>query len=165
MVDWTFEDTLTAIQSMPSILTSVLQSMDGLCSGDIRFAKIQTNLQMHAIPLDILEKWVADGKFNPERMAESDYSHSMAILVILNPNAQGTALESVGIGLVVCQRKAPIGQISTIPLLIKYTHSLLEAEGQEQDILHYHGQLWWAHGICHGSSILRSLSIGVRPYG
>ena len=45
----------------------------------------------------ILEKWVEDGKFNPEQMAESDYSHSMAILVILSPNAQGTALESVGI--------------------------------------------------------------------
>ena len=33
-------------------------------------------------------------------------------------------------GLVIHQRKAQIGQISTIPLLIKYAHSLLEAEGQ-----------------------------------
>ena len=47
--------------------------------------------------LAILEKWVEDGKFNPEQMAESDYSHSTAILVVLSPNAQGTALESAGI--------------------------------------------------------------------
>ena len=130
MADWTFEDTLTAIQSLPSILASILQSADGLCLGDIHSAKIQTTLQMCAVLLAVLKKWVEDGKFNPEQMAESDYSRSMAILVVLNPNTQITALESVGVGLIVRQCKALIGQISTIPLLIKYTCFLLEVEGQ-----------------------------------
>ena len=101
MADWTFEDALMAIQSLPSILASVLQSADGLHFGDIHFAKIHTTLWMHAMPLAILEKWVENGSFNPECMAEGDYSHSMAILLALNPDAQGKDIESMGIGLIV----------------------------------------------------------------
>ena len=85
MVDWTFEDALAAIQSPPSIPTSVLQSADGICLGDICFVKIHTTLWMHAVPLmplAILEKWVENGSFNPEHMAEGDYSHSTAILLV-----------------------------------------------------------------------------------
>ena len=81
---------------------------------------------MHALPLAVLEKWVENGSFNPEHMAEGDYSHSTAILIALSPNTQGTDLESAGIGLIVYQCKAPIGQISTIPHLIKYACSLME---------------------------------------
>ena len=93
-----------------SILTSVLQSTHGVHLGRYTFAKIQTTLWMCMLCCSaILEKWVEDGKFNPERMAENDYSHSMAILVILSPNAQGTALESAGIGLVICRHRVPIG--------------------------------------------------------
>ena len=119
MVDWTFKDALIAIQSPPSILASILQSMDGLRLGDICFAKIQTTLQMCALcSLAILEKWVENGSFNPECMADGDYSHSTAILVILSPNAQGTALESVSIGLIVHWRKVPVGQIGNIPQVL-----------------------------------------------
>ena len=63
-------------------------------------------------------------------MAEGDYSCSIAILVVLSPNAKGKALDSVGIGLVIHRCKAPIVLTSTIPLLIKYTHSMLAAEEQ-----------------------------------
>ena len=97
MADWTFEDALTAIQSPPSILTSVLQSTDGLCLGNICFGKIQTTLRMCTIPITVLEKWAEGGSFNPERIAEGDYSHTTAILILLNPNAEGTALESTSI--------------------------------------------------------------------
>ena len=136
MADWTFEDALTAIQSPPSILASVLQSTDGLHLGDIHFAKIHTTLQMCTVPLTILEKWVENGSFNPEHMAEGDYSCSTAILIMLNPNAQGTNIESVGIRLIVCWCKAPIGQKGTILHLIKYAHSLMEAEGQSTEPEH-----------------------------
>ena len=76
-----------------------------------------------AVPLTILEKWVENGSFNPEHMAEGDYSCSMAILVILSPNAHGTAIESACIGLVICRCKAPVGQLGNIPHLIKYARS------------------------------------------
>ena len=136
MVDWTFEDALMAIQSLPLIPASVLQSTDCLCLGDIHFAKIQPTLKMHTMPIAVLEKWVEGGSFNPKCMAEGDYSHSTAILIIFNPNAQGTALESMSVMLVVCRCKSPVGQISTIPKLIKYTHSLMEVEGQSSEPVH-----------------------------
>ena len=109
MVDWTFEDALTAIQSLPSIPTSILQSADDICLGDICFAKIHTTLQMCAVPFTVLEKWVENGSFNPECMAEGDYSHSMAILLTFNPDAWCKDIESVGIGLIVHWCKAPLG--------------------------------------------------------
>ena len=96
-----FKDALAAIQSPPSIPISVLQSVGGLCLGDIRFAKIQTTLHMQTIPIVILEKWPEDGNLNPEHMAEGDYSHTTAILILLNPNAKGIALENTSIGLIV----------------------------------------------------------------
>ena len=94
MADWTFKDALTAIQSLPSIPTSILQSTGGLRLGDIHFTKIQTTLQMRTVPIVVLEKWAEGGSFNLECMAEGHYSHTTAILILLNPNAEGTALES-----------------------------------------------------------------------
>ena len=133
MADWTFKDALAAILSPPSIPASVLQSADGLCLGDICFAKIQTTLWICAVLLAVLEKWVENGSFNPECKAEGDYSCSMAILVVLSPNTQGTALESVSVGLIVCRCRVPFGQIGNIIKLIKYAHSLMEAEGQSSE--------------------------------
>ena len=109
MMDFTFEDVLTAIQSPTSIPTSVLQSVDDICLGDIHFAKLHTILQMCAMPLVVPEKWVENGGFNPEHMADADYSHSTAILLVLTPDAQLNDIESMGIGLIVCQCRAPLG--------------------------------------------------------
>ena len=93
MVGWTFENALVAIQSPRSIPFSVLLSMDGLCLGDICFAKIQTTLHMQTVSITVLERWIADGSFNPECMAEGNYSHSTAILILLNPNKQEHSAE------------------------------------------------------------------------
>ena len=65
------------------------------------FAKIRTTLWMHAVPLVVLEKWVENGGFNPECMADADYSCSTAILLMLTPDAQLNDIESMGIGLIV----------------------------------------------------------------
>ena len=97
MSDWTFENAIAAIQSPASIPFSDLLSMDGLRLGDICFARIQTTLCMQTVSLPILERWIANGNFNPECMAEGDYSHSTTILVILPPNNQGTGLKCVSI--------------------------------------------------------------------
>ena len=51
--------------------------------------------------LPILEKWVENGSFNAEQMAEGDHSRSMAILLVLNPDAHCKDIESMGIGLIV----------------------------------------------------------------
>ena len=85
------------------------------------------------MPVTVLQKWAEGGSFNPECMVEGDYSYSTAILILLNPNVEGTALESASVGLIVHQCKGPVGQISTILKLIKYAHSLMEAEGQSSE--------------------------------
>ena len=101
MVGWTFKKALAAIPSPPSIPFSVLLSMDGLCLGDICFTKIQTTLRMRTVSITVLERWIATGSFNPEHLAEGDYSCSTAILILLNPNKEGTALKSASIRLIV----------------------------------------------------------------
>ena len=136
MADWTFEDALTTIQSPPSIPTSVLQSADGIRFGDVCFVKIQTTLWMHAILLAILKKWVENGSFNPEHMVEANYSHSTAILLMLSPDTRCNDIESVGIRLIVCRCKMPLGQTSSIPHLIRYVCSLLEVKRQSDTPIH-----------------------------
>ena len=89
MSGWTFENALVAIQCPVSIPFSVLLSTDGLRLGDTHFAKIQTTLCMWTVSITVLERWIANGNFNPEHKAEGDYSRSTAILVVLNPNNQG----------------------------------------------------------------------------
>ena len=76
-------------------------SMDGIRLGDIRFAKIQITLRMRTVSITVLERWIENGKCNPDRKAEGKYSRSTAILVILNPNNQGTGLKCVSVGLIV----------------------------------------------------------------
>ena len=101
MSDWSFEDALAAIQSPASIPFSVLLSMDGIRLGDVRFAKIQTTLRMRSVSIPTLGRWIEGGKFNPNRKAEDEYSHSTSILVILNPNHQGTGLKCASVELIV----------------------------------------------------------------
>ena len=88
MADWTFRQALSTIKSPPSIPTSVLESSAGLCLGDIHFAEICTTLQMCVVSIAPLERLIANGSFNPECMAESDYSHSTAILLTFIPDAK-----------------------------------------------------------------------------
>ena len=101
MAGWTFENALAAIQSPPSIPFTILLSMDGLRLGDIRFAKIQMTLGMRTVSITVLERWVVSGHFNPECMTADDCSHSTAILIVLTPNKQGTALMYASVGLIV----------------------------------------------------------------
>ena len=63
-----FENTLVAIQSPSSIPFSVLLSMDGLRLVDICFAKIQMTLRMRTVSMMVLERWIANGSFNPEQL-------------------------------------------------------------------------------------------------
>ena len=126
MVDWTFKDVLAAINSLPSIPTSVLESPDGLCLGDVHFAKICTTLHMRTMSLSLLEKLVANGGFNPECKADGDYSISTAILLTLTPDAQLKDIESMGIRLVVRQCRAPLAPISSVAKLISYVHDMLK---------------------------------------
>lgn len=121
MVNWTFRQALFTIKSPPSIPTSVLESSTGLRLEDIRFAEICTTLRMHTVSLMLLERLIAD-------MAESDYSHSTAILLIFVTDAKPKDIERVGIGLVVCQCSGPLAVISSTQQFISYIHDVLKQE-------------------------------------
>ena len=70
--------------------------------GMFTLPRFRTTLWMCAMSLMLLEKLVDNGGFNPEHMADGDYSHSTAILLALTPDAQLKDIESMGIRLVVC---------------------------------------------------------------
>ena len=87
--------------------------------GDIDFAELFTTLKIHAVSLPLLERLVTDGSFNLECKAESDYSHTMAILLTLIPNARPKDIEKVGIRLVVHQHSGLLAGISSMQEFIK----------------------------------------------
>ena len=128
MSGWSFEDALAVIQSPASIPFSVLLSMDGICLGDVCFAKVQTTLCMRSVSIPTLERWIESGKFNPNCKAEDEYSHSTGILVILNPNHQGTGLKCVSVGLIVRWHNGNVGQIKDIPKLIAHAQFPITGE-------------------------------------
>ena len=101
MADWTFEKALAAIQGPGSIPFTTLVSPVGLRLGDIHFTKIQTNLHMRTVAIAVLEEWISNGSFNPDHKPDEDCSRTTAILIILTPNTQGTALTYVSVGLIV----------------------------------------------------------------
>ena len=128
MADWTFKKALAAIHSPPSIPFTTLLSPDGLHLGDIRFTKIQTNLHMWTIAIAVLEEWISDGSFNPDHKPDEDCSHTTAILIILTPNTQGTALMYASVGLIVRRHKGPVGRREYIPRLITFIRSQLKGD-------------------------------------
>ena len=119
---------LSTIESPPSIPASVLKSSAGLCLGDIHFAELCTTLRMRVVSIMLLETLIANGSFNPECKAETDYSHSTAILLVLVPNTKLKDIEKVGIGLVVCQHGGPPAGISPMQKFISYIHDVLQQE-------------------------------------
>ena len=128
MADWTFKKALAAIKSPPSIPFDTLLSPVGLRLGDIRFAKIQTNLRMRTVAIAVLEEWISNGSFNPHHKPDEDCSHTTAILIILTPNTQGTGLTYMSVGLIIRRRKGPVGRIEDIPRLITFIRSQLKGD-------------------------------------
>ena len=120
MADWTFEKALAAIKSPSSISLDTLVSPVGLHLGDIRFAKIQTNLRMRTVAMAVLEEWISNGSFNPHHKPDEDCSRTTAILIILTPNSEGTKLTYASVGLIIRRHKGPVGWIEDIPRFITF---------------------------------------------
>ena len=126
MADWTFEKALVAIKSPSSISLDTLVSPAGLYLGDIRFAKIQTNLRMRTVAMAVLEEWISNGSFNPHHKPDEDCSRTTAILIILTPNTEGTKITYASVGLIIRRHKGPVGRIEDIPRFITYIRSQLK---------------------------------------
>ena len=106
--------------------------MDGICLGDVRFAKIQTTIRMRTVSIPTLERWIKGRKFNPNCKAEHEYSRSTGILVILNPDNQGTGLKCVSVRLIVRWHNGNVRRIDDILKLIAHAHSQLHESKSPQ---------------------------------
>ena len=90
--------------------------------------ELRTTLKMCAVSLTLLQSLIADGSFNPEHIAESDYSHTTAILLAFGLDAKLKDIERVGIWLLVRQHGGLLAPISSMELFISHIHDMLKLE-------------------------------------
>ena len=107
---------------------SVLQSALGLHLGDIRFAEIQTSIKMHAVCLSTFLRFVEQGSFNADNLALDGCSQTTAILLAFIPDRRLEDIESIGIGNVIQRCGSPLGDISSINMVIESICSVLDTE-------------------------------------
>ena len=69
--------------------------------GDIHFVEIQTTFKMHAVSFRTFLQFIKKGSFNPDKLPEDSYSHTMAILLAFIPDPHLMDIECMGIGNVI----------------------------------------------------------------
>ena len=65
MAAWSFRDALAELEVKNRFDESMLQSMQGLCMGDICFAEIQTTFRMHAVSFHLFLQFIERGVSTP----------------------------------------------------------------------------------------------------
>ena len=108
MAVWSFRDALAELKVKNCFNESMLQSMQGLCMGDISF-------------LQFIEK----GCFNPNKLPEDSYSHTTAILLAFIPDPCLTDIECMGIGNVIWWHGSPLGVMCSNNTVISHIHVVL----------------------------------------
>ena len=118
MTTWLFRDALVELETRGHFDESVLQSAQGLCMGDIRFAEIQTTFKMRMVPFCMFLESVKNGSFNADNLPMDGYSHTTAILLAFIPDQCLSDIERVGIGNIIQRCRSPLGDIASIHVLI-----------------------------------------------
>ena len=132
MVTWSFKDALEELELRRQFNDSMLKSEAGLCLGDVRFAELQTTIQMRSVRLSTFLHYIEDGAFNPDHLAPHHCSQTTAILIAFLPNRHLQDIENVGIGCVVCRSGAPVGDASSVAKVLQSIRSVLKSEGDKQ---------------------------------
>ena len=109
MATWSFRDALEELELRRQFDESMLQSEVGLHLGDIRFAEIQNTIKMRAVQFSTFLHYIADGSFNPDKLAPHCCSQTTAILLAFLPDRHIQDIESVGIGCVIRRLGTPMG--------------------------------------------------------
>ena len=128
MTTWLFRDALEELKSRGRFDESVLQSALGLHLGDIRFAEIQTTIKMHVVPICTFLQFIKQGCFNADNLPLDGYSHTMAILLAFIPDTCLMDIEHVGIGSMIQRCGSPLGDISSIPVVMDSIRRVLDSE-------------------------------------
>ena len=131
MATWSFRDALEELELRRQFDESMLQSDVGLHLGDIRFAEIQTSIKMRAVQFSTFLHYIADGLFNPDNLAPHCCSQTTAILLAFLPDRHIQDIESVGIGCVICRFGTPMGDVSSIGMMIDSVRSVLKKEADK----------------------------------
>ena len=129
---WSFRDALEELEVRRHFDESMLWSAIGIHLGDIHFAEIQTTIKMCAIWFSTFLHYVKDGLFNPDKLAPHCCSQTTAILLAFIPDRHIQDIESVGIGNVIHRCGTPLGDISSISMMIESVQSILKTEGDKR---------------------------------
>ena len=106
----------------------VLRSALGLCLGDIHFTEIQTTIKMCAVHLSTFLQFVEQGSFNADNLPLDGYSQTTAILLAFIPDWHLEDIKSIAISNVIRRCGSPLGDISSINMVIKSICSILDTE-------------------------------------
>ena len=136
MTTWSFRDALEELEVRGHFDESVLRSALGLHLGDIHFAEIQTSIKMHTVHLDMFLQFVEQGSFNADNMTPDGYSQTMAILLAFIPDQCLEDIKGDAIGNVIWRRGSPLGDISSINMVIESIHSILNTERKKSLLKH-----------------------------
>ena len=128
MTTWSFRDVLEELEMRGRFDESVLQSTLGLRLGDICFAEIQTSIKLHMVRFHMFLWLVKQGSFNADNLPLDGYSHTTAILLAFIPDLCLEDIERIAIGNVIWRYGSPLGDISSINMVIESIQLILLTE-------------------------------------
>ena len=131
MVTWSFRDALEELEVRHHFDESMLWSAVGLRLGDIRFTEIQTSIKMCAIWFSTFLHYVEKGLFNPDYLAPHCCSQTTAILLAFIPDRHVKDIKNIGIGNIIQRCGTPLGDISSISVMIESVRSILKTKGKK----------------------------------
>ena len=134
MANWSFRDALEELEVKGHFDESVLWSSVGLHLGDIRFTEMQTTLRMHMVYFSTFIWYIEQGCFNADKLPIDACSQTTAILLAFIPDWHLEDIEHVGIGNVIQRRGSPIGDLSSIRMVIDTIHSILDTERKKSPL-------------------------------
>ena len=131
MATWSFRDALEELELRHQFNESMLHSEVGLCLGNIRFAEIQTTIKMRAVRFSTFLHYIVDRSFNPDKLAPHCCSQTMSILLAFLPDWHIQDIESIGIGCVIRRLGTPMGDMSSVHMMIDSVRSILKTEADK----------------------------------
>ena len=131
MAMWSFRDALKELELRHQFDKSMLQSEVGLRMGDNRFAEVQTTIKMRGVRFSTFLHYIADGSFNPDKLAPHCCNQTTAILLAFLPDQHIQDIESIGIGCVICRLGTPMGDMSSVCTMIDSVWSVLKTEADK----------------------------------
>ena len=128
MTTWSFRDALEELKVKGCFSESVLKSTIGLHLGDVCFTELQTTIKMCVVHFHTFLQYVKQGSFNAGNLPLDGYSHTTAILLAFLPDQHLEDIERIGIGSVIWRHRSPLGDISSLNMVIKFICSILTTE-------------------------------------